>query len=858
MQVLRQATIDLLDAVLAERLPTSIPELLRLALERHHASLRAERKAADADRKQAKAASKAEEEAQRRDKAAKEQSVKEARKAAEAAEAALEKAKASAEAKARSEEKAAREAEAAAFEASEAKLRADEANATAEAAAEEADREARQEVQSDEQKRITAEAQSRAEKAQREAEKAEQKRRRAEDRALLAAEKHARRAQERAGAALDVAMAAAARVQDLGGSAPGERDGMEGAAGGSRASTQASRRLRRASDRLERLGAGGGGGGGGRPGADGDDDSELEIASSSSEEEDDDRRNKRRNRFYSSSMGSAAAEALEAELLASAAAAATDAELDSGSLEEEAELAAGGIHAHRDGRSLASGVAAAWPDGWRRGVTSGKSMAGYLTLQSITDCLASIDRTDLLVTAGSAEGEDGGLRVCIFSATEGRLVQSLAGHTQLVTSVACDGDRIASGSRDKTLRLWSRADGRCVATLACEGTVNGIALRGDSMLSGESGQGSGEHGKARLWQSSLSGDTGAHEWACSALMDNVCKGNVWSVALAPQRNGVALTGGHDGLAKLWPTDGTRMMAASGKGGLRRIAASATLKHPEWVCSVAITTSAGGAGSGSVAGSRGVGPARAVTGCADTRVRVWSLEPPCTLLQMLEHGGGSSLSGVSWLSTCLVGSVLLTGGQDGVVKVWLLSEPRDAAPDEAAAKAATSTSSGADAQEASSPAQSSPPAPTPVLDGRKPEPSETRMWECAATLEHGQSVRGLAASPALGFLASAGGRSESSVRVWWPDPLGEKRGTQDRSGGGQTHGATKPRAATRLLRRASVAVGLGREPDGVDHQSMASALTGAAEASSDHASDARAGDDAAPAQMRLHRRASARW
>ena len=157
MQVLRQATIDLLDAVLAERLPTSIPELLRLALERHHASLRAERKAADADRKQAKAASKAEEEAQRRDKAAKEQSVKEARKAAEAAEAALEKAKASAEAKARSEEKAAREAEAAAFEASEAKLRADEANATAEAAAEEADREARQEVQSDEQKRITAE-----------------------------------------------------------------------------------------------------------------------------------------------------------------------------------------------------------------------------------------------------------------------------------------------------------------------------------------------------------------------------------------------------------------------------------------------------------------------------------------------------------------------------------------------------------------------------------------------------------------------------------------------------------------------------------------------------------------------------
>ena len=84
-------------------------------------------------------------------------------------------------------------------------------------------------------------------------------------------------------------------------------------------------------------------------------------------------------------------------------------------------------------------MADVWPDGWRKGALCGASMAGYLTLQSITDCLACIDGTDLLVSAGSGEGEEGGLRVAIFSATEGRVVQSYAGHTQHVVSVACDG-----------------------------------------------------------------------------------------------------------------------------------------------------------------------------------------------------------------------------------------------------------------------------------------------------------------------------------------------------------------------------------------------------------------------------------
>ena len=57
-------------------------------------------------------------------------------------------------------------------------------------------------------------------------------------------------------------------------------------------------------------------------------------------------------------------------------------------------------------------------------------------------------------------------------------VETLAGHTGIVSSVAVMADcRIASGSKDKSVKIWSLVTKSCVDTLmGHSGSVRGVAV----------------------------------------------------------------------------------------------------------------------------------------------------------------------------------------------------------------------------------------------------------------------------------------------------------------------------------------------------------------------------------------------
>ena len=341
--------------------------------------------------------------------------------------------------------------------------------------------------------------------------------------------------------------------------------------------------------------------------------------------------------------------------------------------------------------ALGDGELPSWLRPWHQwGGARSAEMDGALTVQA--DCLA-FDGKDTLICIG---GDGDARSVSLYSIKLGHATASLQGHTDKVVSVACQGDLIASGSKDTTIRLWSRRTGTRTATLiGCEAAVHGLALQGSLLLSGEGGVSKDGWAKVRLWSVS----TGK----CTSIFSEH-QGAVWSVAL---EDGIGVSASHDTTARVWPTDGTSENSLG------------VLKHPNWVCSVSV--------DGDLA----------ATGCADKRIRLWSLMSySCS--HILEHGGASAITPVFSVRLVRGGEILLSGGNDHNVKVWHLR---------GGSRAAEGVEDGAAGSNGNSLAD----------------------IESITTLSHEENVRGLAVLPQLKCIVSAGGRSASSVVVWKPAP-----------------------------------------------------------------------------------------
>ncbi|KAI8649765.1 hypothetical protein NCS55_01439400 [Fusarium keratoplasticum] len=121
-------------------------------------------------------------------------------------------------------------------------------------------------------------------------------------------------------------------------------------------------------------------------------------------------------------------------------------------------------------------------------------------------------------------------------------LQTLEGHYHSVTSVAfsADGQRLASGSDDKTVKVWDAATGACVQTLEGHGySVTSVAFSADGQRLA-----SGSHdGTVKVWDAA----TGAY---VQTLEGHGHGHLVASVAFSADGQRLA-SGSHDGTVKVW-------------------------------------------------------------------------------------------------------------------------------------------------------------------------------------------------------------------------------------------------------------------------------------------------------------------
>ena len=206
----------------------------------------------------------------------------------------------------------------------------------------------------------------------------------------------------------------------------------------------------------------------------------------------------------------------------------------------------------------------------------------------------------------------------------------LTGHTDGVLSVAFspDGQTLASGSRDDTVRLWDVATGTLQQTLTHTGSVPSVAFSPDGQTLASAVD--GWTGTIYLWDVA----TGVLQYTLPSH-----KGGLSSVAFSPDGQTLASVGGWDALVSLWDVaTGTFQQTLVGHTYLT------------FVRSVAFSP------DGSMLAGAG--------GWRDKTVRLWDVASG-TLQQTLAGHTGS----VTSVAFSPDGQTLVSGGEDATVRLW---------------------------------------------------------------------------------------------------------------------------------------------------------------------------------------------
>ena len=292
--------------------------------------------------------------------------------------------------------------------------------------------------------------------------------------------------------------------------------------------------------------------------------------------------------------------------------------------------------------------------------------------------------------------------------------QVLSGHTGEITALAVspDGYFFASGSSDRTLKLWDVATGQLVHTFAGRslwsrhghrGCINALTFSPDGhlLISGS------DDGTIKLWD--LANQTcietiDGHEWGVDAL------------ARSPQGS-MLVSGGGDGGISLWDLDTGKLILRLGK-------------HRDRVNAIVWSQDQQAIASAS----------------DDTTIRLWDLQR-----QQLVHLFSGHSASVRALAFSPNGQMLISGSDDKTLKFWQLERGELLTTVAAHADAIAALTVDAEAQ----------------LLASASADHTVKLWDLVArrrvaTLRHDWSLSVIAFTPS-GLLIS--GSRDETLRIW---------------------------------------------------------------------------------------------